>query len=61
MARSLTPRTRQKTGARMERAGVRFASHCGGGQLIRPHHCAPFANRCTMMRLNRPLAAATAR
>eukprot|EP00974_Lingulodinium_polyedra_P069335 6713233-Lingulodinium_polyedra.AAC.1 len=44
----------------MECASVRFASRCGGAQSIRPHRCVTFEQRYTTMRLNRPIAAATA-
>eukprot|EP00974_Lingulodinium_polyedra_P114348 11071342-Lingulodinium_polyedra.AAC.1 len=40
IARSRTPRARQFSGARMERANVRLTSRCGGGRSIRPHRCA---------------------
>eukprot|EP00974_Lingulodinium_polyedra_P028352 2734686-Lingulodinium_polyedra.AAC.1 len=40
---------------------VRFASRCGGRRSTRPHHCARFQTSCTMMRSNRPSAAASAR
>eukprot|EP00974_Lingulodinium_polyedra_P120727 11176216-Lingulodinium_polyedra.AAC.1 len=42
----------------MECARVRFVSRSGGRRLIRPHHCAAFYRRYTMMRSNRPCAAA---
>eukprot|EP00974_Lingulodinium_polyedra_P080264 7775228-Lingulodinium_polyedra.AAC.1 len=45
----------------MECASVRFASRCGRGRWIRPHHRATLCKRCTMMRSNRPSAAAVAR
>eukprot|EP00974_Lingulodinium_polyedra_P103372 10009773-Lingulodinium_polyedra.AAC.1 len=60
-ARTLRARARQKTGARVERANVRCANRCGRGRSTRPHHCATFAKRYTMMRSNRPSATATAR
>eukprot|EP00974_Lingulodinium_polyedra_P094602 9169244-Lingulodinium_polyedra.AAC.1 len=43
---------------RVECAGVRFASHCDGARLIRPHRCAAFSKRYATMRSNRPSAAA---
>eukprot|EP00974_Lingulodinium_polyedra_P000475 47732-Lingulodinium_polyedra.AAC.1 len=45
----------------MERARERLASRRVVGSLVRPHHCATSANRCTVMRSNRPFAAAMAR
>eukprot|EP00974_Lingulodinium_polyedra_P111256 10761342-Lingulodinium_polyedra.AAC.1 len=41
-------------------ARVQFASRCGGGRSIQPHHCAPFRKRCTMARSSRPSATTTA-
>eukprot|EP00974_Lingulodinium_polyedra_P014620 1415719-Lingulodinium_polyedra.AAC.1 len=35
--------------ARVERAGARFASRCGKDGSVRPHRCATFHERCTMM------------
>eukprot|EP00974_Lingulodinium_polyedra_P074922 7259804-Lingulodinium_polyedra.AAC.1 len=40
---------------------ARFANRCGRERSIRPHHCAKFAKRYTMMRLRSSSAAATAR
>eukprot|EP00974_Lingulodinium_polyedra_P002536 237751-Lingulodinium_polyedra.AAC.1 len=42
----------------MERASVQFVRRWSGGPSVRPHHCASVQ---TMMRPNRPPAAATAR
>eukprot|EP00974_Lingulodinium_polyedra_P057551 5539146-Lingulodinium_polyedra.AAC.1 len=46
---SHTPRERQKTGARTERASVRLANRCGGARRSQPHHCVAFCKRCAMM------------
>eukprot|EP00974_Lingulodinium_polyedra_P051832 4984209-Lingulodinium_polyedra.AAC.1 len=43
---------------RMERANVQLASRCGNEPPTRAHNCATFVTRCTMMRSNRPSAAA---
>eukprot|EP00974_Lingulodinium_polyedra_P048024 4610695-Lingulodinium_polyedra.AAC.1 len=37
IARSYTPRARQKTGARMERASARFSNRCRDRRSSRPH------------------------
>eukprot|EP00974_Lingulodinium_polyedra_P121043 11177559-Lingulodinium_polyedra.AAC.1 len=47
-----------KSYARALRAQTRFGSARGVRERavpepVRPHHCAPFATCCTMMRLNR--------
>eukprot|EP00974_Lingulodinium_polyedra_P121801 11180347-Lingulodinium_polyedra.AAC.1 len=47
-----TPRARQTTGARVERASVQFARRCNGGRGIRPRRCAGFSQRSTTMRSN---------
>eukprot|EP00974_Lingulodinium_polyedra_P090425 8769252-Lingulodinium_polyedra.AAC.1 len=61
IARSRVPCARQFSGARMERASVRFASRCGRVRLVRLHLCIAFCKRCATRRSNRPSAAATAR
>eukprot|EP00974_Lingulodinium_polyedra_P042205 4051101-Lingulodinium_polyedra.AAC.1 len=40
IARSRAPRAPRApvSGARVERASVRFSSRCGGGRSMRPHH-----------------------
>eukprot|EP00974_Lingulodinium_polyedra_P012612 1220629-Lingulodinium_polyedra.AAC.1 len=49
------------TAARTECASVRLANRYDDARSIRPHHCAKFCKRCTMARLSRQSAAATAR
>eukprot|EP00974_Lingulodinium_polyedra_P116430 11159132-Lingulodinium_polyedra.AAC.1 len=47
--------------ARGARAGVAFASCCGGESATRPRHCAAFSERCAMMGSSRRFAAAAVR
>eukprot|EP00974_Lingulodinium_polyedra_P129321 11209596-Lingulodinium_polyedra.AAC.1 len=49
-----------EAGARMERAGARLAPRRANARSTRLHHCATFAKRCAMMRLNALRAIATA-
>eukprot|EP00974_Lingulodinium_polyedra_P102864 9958669-Lingulodinium_polyedra.AAC.1 len=53
--------TNASFGVRMERARARLWNRRGDRPSSRPHHCAPFLKRRTMMRSNQSSAAATAR
>eukprot|EP00974_Lingulodinium_polyedra_P062021 5987139-Lingulodinium_polyedra.AAC.1 len=48
-------------GARVQCAGVRFASRCGRGRSVRLHSCVACCERYTAMRSNWPSAATAAR
>eukprot|EP00974_Lingulodinium_polyedra_P067289 6514111-Lingulodinium_polyedra.AAC.1 len=58
---SHAPRGHQQMASAWRARRAQNVSRCGGGQRLQPHHCATFAKRCTMMWLNRPFAAPTAR